>query len=84
VSHHRFGVAVIVGEMTDMEPSFGRTWSYRFSRPGDLEIEIGELNGDASAEAYARELSTSLNTAVIVQRHDHVDWEYLTEVDERR
>jgi hypothetical protein len=70
--------------MTDPEPSLNKRWRYRFSRPGDIEIEIRELDGDDGAAAHARELSTSQDTPVIIQRHDHVDWEYVTEVDERR
>ncbi len=69
--------------MTDTKPASGRTWLYRFSRPGDIEIETGELNDDHTAEVHARELSKSQGTPVIIQRHDHVDWEYVTEVDER-
>lgn len=69
--------------MTDTEPSFDRTWLYRFSRPGDIEVETRELNGDDTAETYARELSTAQETSIIIKRHDHVDWEYVTEVDER-
>ena len=77
-------LAVMVARVTDPQSAPGRTWSYRFSRPGDVEIEIQALDGDGTAEAHARELSTAQQTAVIIQRHDHVDWEYLTEVDERR
>ena len=32
---------------------------------------------------YARELSKSQVVPVIIERHDHVDWEYVTEADER-
>jgi hypothetical protein len=74
----------IVASVSDTEPSAGRTWSYRFSRPGNVEIEICDLHGDGAAEAHARELSTSQHTPVIVHRHDHVDWEYIIEVDEQR
>jgi hypothetical protein len=69
--------------VTDTE-SAGRSWRYRFSQPGDIEIEIRDLNGDDAAETYARELSTAQQIPIIIKRHDHVDWEYLTEVDERR
>ncbi len=69
--------------MTDTEASFARTWLYRFSRPGGIEIETQEMNGDDTAGIYARQLSTAQETPVIVERHDRVDWEYVTEVDER-
>ena len=67
--------------MTDTEPSFGRTWLYRFSRPGEVEIETREFNGNDTAETYARELSKAQQTPIIIQWHDKVDWEYVTEVD---
>ncbi|MHB1535520.1 MAG: hypothetical protein ACYC1D_13110 [Acidimicrobiales bacterium] len=69
--------------MTDTEPSSARTWLYRFSRPGDIEIETQELNGDDTAETHARELSKAQVTPIVIKRHDHVDWQYVTEVDER-
>ena len=69
--------------MTDTEPSLGRTWLYRFSRPGDIEIETRQLNGDETAQTYARDLSKAQETPITIKRHDHVDWEYVTEVDER-
>ena len=56
---------------------------YRFSRPGDVEIETRDLTGAAAAETYARELSNAQQTPVIIKRHDYVDWEDVTEVDER-
>ncbi len=58
---------------------------YRFCRPPDeAEIETRELAGDEAAEAYARELSRAQGCPVVIQRlHGHVDWRYLTEVDER-
>ena len=68
--------------MTDRDPSGGRTWRYRFTRPGEIEIETRELEGDEAAEAYARELSKSQQTAVVVHRWHGVSWEYLTEADE--
>jgi hypothetical protein len=70
--------------MTDAEPSSGRRSLYRFSRPGAIEIETGEFNGDDTAETRARELSKTNATPVIIRRHQHGDdWEYVTEVDER-
>lgn len=69
--------------MTDTEPSSGRTWLYRFSRADDVEIETRHFDGDESAESYARELSKAQDTPVTLKRHNHVDWEYVTEVDER-
>jgi hypothetical protein len=69
--------------MTNTEPSSGKTWQYRFSRPDGVEIETCELNRDDAAEAHARELSKAQESPIVVQRHDMVDWEYVTEVDER-
>jgi hypothetical protein len=69
--------------MTDTEPSSGRTWRYRFSLPGGVEIEIRELNSNDTAEQYARELSKARQTPVTIQYHDLVDWVYVTEVDQR-
>jgi len=69
--------------MTEARPSPGRTWLYRFSRPGGIEIETRELSGDEAAETAARQLSKAQEVPVIIARHDHVDWEYVTEVDER-
>jgi hypothetical protein len=69
--------------MTDTAPPSGKTWLYRFSRPGDAEIETRELNGDDAAEAYARGLPVAQETPIVIQRHDHVDWEYVTEIDDR-
>lgn len=71
--------------MTDSEASFGRKWSYRFTRPDRSEIATQDLNGDDSAETLARELSTSGDTAVVVHRLQKLanSWEYVTEVDER-
>ena len=56
---------------------------YRFSRPGGDEIERRELNDDESAEMIARELSRAGEVPVVIERFGHVDWEYVTEADER-
>lgn len=69
--------------MTDTEPSSARTWQYRFSRPGHIEVETRELGGDDPAETHARELSKAQDSPIVIERHDHVAWEYVTEVDER-
>ena len=71
--------------MSDVEPSLGKLWSYRFSQSDGTEFETGEFESDESAEARARELSKSNEAPVVVHRHSgHVDaWEYVTEVDER-
>jgi hypothetical protein len=69
--------------VTDTEPSSGRTWLYRFSQPGGVEMETCELSGDDAAETHARELSKARESPVVIERHDHVDWEYVTEADER-
>jgi hypothetical protein len=68
--------------MTNTEPSFGRTWRYRFSLRG-VEIEVRELNSNEAAEDYARELSKARQTPITIQYHDLVDWVYVTEVDQR-
>jgi hypothetical protein len=75
----------IVGQMTDVEPSFARLWNYRFSQPDGTEVETAEFNGDDTAETRARELSKSNDAPIVIHRHSgHIDaWEYLTEVDER-
>jgi hypothetical protein len=67
--------------MTDT--SLGKTSLYRFLQPGEIEVETRELNGDEAAQTYARELSKARNAPIIIKRRDHVDWEYVTEVDER-
>lgn len=71
--------------MTDSEASSGRSWSYRFTQPDGIEIATRDLNGDDAAETLARELSSSVDTPVIVQRLQKLanSWEYVTEVDER-
>lgn len=69
--------------MTDTGPSSDKTSLYRFSQPDGTEIETRELSGDDAAETYARELPKARETPIVIERHDHVDWEYVTEVDER-
>jgi hypothetical protein len=69
--------------MTDIGPSAAITRRYRFSRPGGAEIETREMKSDEDAEVRARELSQGQGTPVIIEHHDHVDWEYVTEVDNR-
>jgi hypothetical protein len=69
--------------MADTPAAAGRTWRYRFLLPDGTEIETGERGSDDAAVAHARELSSAKLTAVTVERHDMVDWEYVTEVDER-
>jgi hypothetical protein len=71
--------------MTETGPSFGREWSYRFTRPDGLEIALRDLNGDDTAETLAKELSKSAGTPVIVHRLQRAasSWEYVAEVDER-
>jgi hypothetical protein len=68
---------------TESGPAATKTWRYRFSRPDGEEIEIGEFTSDEAAETYARALSKTAEVPVKIGRHDHVDWEYVTEVDER-
>ncbi len=69
--------------MTDTGSSAGRTWRYRFSRPGGDEVDIRELHGNDTAERHARELSKAQGSPIVIQYHDLVDWVYVTEVDER-
>ena len=69
--------------MTSTGSSSGQTWLYRFSRPGGAEVETRQLDGDEAAEDLARELSKAQETPIVIERHDHVDWEYVTEADER-
>ena len=70
--------------MADQEPSSGGVWQYRFLRPGGVEIETREFDGDDAAERYADEISKEQDTPVIIHRlHGHVDWQYVTEVDAR-
>jgi hypothetical protein len=71
--------------MTDSEVSVGREWSYRFTKPDEVEIATRDLNGDEAAESLARELSKSANTPVVVHRLQRLanSWEYVIEVDER-
>jgi hypothetical protein len=66
--------------VTDIDPSHGR---YRFSRQGNVEIETGQFASDEAAETYGRGLSKAQDAPVIISRHNIVDWEYVTEVDER-
>jgi hypothetical protein len=71
--------------MTDLQPSSGRLWTYRFTRPDGDEAETAELENDDTAETRGRELSTANSVPIVIHRHSaHVDdWEYVTEVDER-
>ncbi len=69
--------------MPDAASSSDRTWRYHFVRPGGDEIETGEFNGDEAAIARGRELSTSMQEPLVVERYGLVDWHYVDEVDER-
>ena len=69
--------------MANAKPSSGSASRYRFLRPGGAELETALLSGDKAAEARAEELSRAQRTAVVIERHDLVDWEYVTEVDKR-
>lgn len=70
--------------MTDAESSKGRTFRYRFSRPDGQEIETRDLANDEDADRYARKLSRSQVIPVVIHRLlGHVDWEYVTEADDR-
>lgn len=69
--------------MTATEPPPGKTRRYRFSRPDGEEIEIAEAADDDAAEARARTLSKEQKVPVVIARQSIVDWDYVTEVDER-
>ena len=69
--------------MTGSDPSQGGTALYRFLQPGGIETEQKRLPGDEAAEDCARELSKEHQAPITVQRRDDVDWEYVTEADER-
>ena len=69
--------------MSNTAPSSGKTSLYRFSKPGGIEIETRDLGSDETAEEHARELSKTQEAPIIIERHNHVDWEYVTEADER-
>jgi len=69
--------------MDQTEPSLGKTSLYRFVRPDGTEIEQLGLADDDAAEGHARALSKTQQIPVTIERHDHVDWEYVTEADER-
>jgi hypothetical protein len=75
LSYHR--------RMTDTGPHPAKASRYRFSRPDGAEIEIQELDSDDAAEMVARELSKAQDIPVVIERFGHVDWEYVTEADER-
>jgi len=69
--------------MTDPHSTPPKTWRYRFARPGGEEIETGDHVSDEAAEARARQLSKAQQVPVVVERRGMVDWEYVTEEDER-
>jgi hypothetical protein len=76
--------------MSATGPSTGHSSVYRFFVPGEAdsgtdvkEIERLELDGDDAAEEHARSLPQAKEFPVVVERQGHVDWEYVTEVDER-
>jgi hypothetical protein len=69
--------------MTNTGPGSAQTSKYRFSRPGGIEIETRELSNDEEAELVAREISRAQEVPVVIERFGHVDWEYVTEADER-
>jgi len=69
--------------MTQSGPPSDRASLYRFTRPDGTEVEERELADDDAAEDYARQLSKAQQIPVTIERHNHVDWEYVTEADER-
>jgi hypothetical protein len=69
--------------MSDPLASPAKTWRYRFTRPGGDEVGAGEFTDDEAAIARARDLSTSMKEAIVVERYGLVDWHYVDEVDDR-
>lgn len=70
--------------MTDSAAAPGHGYSYRFSRPGGDELETHAFASDDDADLHARRLSRAENTPVLIHRlHGNVDWEYVTEADDR-
>ncbi len=68
--------------MTDFRRSAGQPSLYRFVQAGTA-VEQREFPGDDQAEEHARGLSKARQAPITIERHDHVDWEYVTEADER-
>jgi hypothetical protein len=69
--------------MTDTGPHPAKSSRYRFSRPDGTELETRELDNDEVAEMIARDISRAQDVPVVIERYGHVDWEYVTEADER-
>jgi hypothetical protein len=69
--------------MTDTGPHSPKTSLYRFCRSDGTEIETRELDNDDVAEMVARDISKAQDVPVVIERYGHVDWEYVTEADER-
>jgi hypothetical protein len=64
-------------------PPSRRIRRYRLSNHDQGEIEIIEAQDDEAAEAHARSVSKARKMPVIIDRQTIVDWDYVTEVDER-
>ncbi len=69
--------------MAGIQPSSDGSSLYRFLQPDETEVEQRQLLDDDAAEDYARGLSKARQTPITIERRDHVDWEYVTEADER-
>lgn len=69
--------------MSETPSPAGKTWRYHFTHNGGEEIETGEFTGDEAAMERARQLSTSMQQPVTVERYGMVDWHYVDEADER-
>lgn len=71
--------------MTATAPGSGNVHQYRFMQPGEaeVEIEVKAFDSDDAAEDYARDLPLAKESPIIIEKRGHVDWEYVTEVDER-
>ena len=69
--------------MADLQSPAAGTSLYRFLQPEGTEVEQQQFTDDDAAEEHASDLSKARQTPITVERHDHVDWEYVTEADER-
>jgi hypothetical protein len=69
--------------MAGIQPPSGGSPLYRFLQPDETEVEQRQLLDDDAAEEHARDLSKARQTPITIERRDDVDWEYVTEADER-
>lgn len=64
-------------------PSFGRQWLYRFLLPDGTEVEARELDGNDTAQMYAREeLCKAQRKAITIERRSYAgSWEFVVTVE---